>query len=61
MVFVRSHTPTELIYRFHELAEGLKVLGCAPATAGSAPLIADVRALTIQCIVRLEREARITK
>jgi hypothetical protein len=32
-------------------------LGCGDM---SAPLIADVRALKIQCIVRLERETKIT-
>ena len=57
MVPVRSHTPKELIYQFHELAERLSALGCGDI---SPPLIADVRALKIQCIVRLERETRIT-
>ncbi len=60
MVPVRSHAPEKLIYEFHELAEGLNGLGRGPATAGWPPLIAVVRALKIQCIVRLERETKIT-
>lgn len=57
MVPVRSHTPKELIYQFRELAERLSALEYGDMLP---PLIADVRALKIQCIVRLEREMRIT-
>src|SRR6266550_8427823 len=41
--------------QFHELAERLSALECGDI---SLPLIADVRELKIQCIVRLEREIR---
>jgi hypothetical protein len=34
MVLVRSHTPKELIYQFHELAEELSALKCGPVNRG---------------------------